>query len=97
MKFSGDAGSVYSREVSFGELDADSDSEEEEEDVRYTDTFNTDQLCRIVKISGLSSNIQVFLKEGLPMLFKTNVGNLGKLSIFIKSKSQLENDYPTLN
>lgn len=97
MKFSGDAGSVYSREVSFGELDADSDSEDEEEDIRYVDVFNTDQLCRIVKISGLSSNIQVFVKEGLPMLFKTNIGNLGKLSIFIKSKSQLETDYPTLN
>jgi len=97
MKFSGDAGSVYSREVSFGELDADSDSEEEEEGPKYSDTFYTDQLCRIIKISGLSSNIQVYLKPDNPMLFKTNIGNLGKLSIFIKSKSQLDTDYPTLN
>jgi proliferating cell nuclear antigen len=96
MKFSCDAGSVYSREVSFGELDADSDSDDDETEVKYTDVFNTEQLSRIVKISGLGNNIQVFVKQGLPMLFKTNIGNLGKISIFIKSKSQLEQDYPTL-
>lgn len=92
IRFFCDAGSVYSREVSFGELDADSDSEDEGTDIRYEDSFNTEQMCRIVKIAGLGSNIQVFSKVGNPLLFRTNIGNLGKLSIFMKSKSLIEVD-----
>ena len=90
IRFFCDAGSVYSREVSFGEMDSDSDSDEESTDVeRYSEEFNTDQLARIVKIAGLGHNIHVYVKKGLPMLFKANVGGLGKIAIYIKSKSMI--------
>jgi hypothetical protein len=90
IRFFCDAGSVYSREVSFGEMDSDSDSDEESSDVeRYSEEFNTDQLARIVKIAGLGHNIHVYVKKGLPMLFKANVGGLGKIAIYIKSKSMI--------
>ena len=89
INFFCDADSVYSREVSFGENDTDSDTEEEEDEQGYEAEFSTDQLARIVKISGLGNNIQVYVKKNLPMLFKTNIGGLGKLSIYIKSKSLL--------
>ena len=94
IRFFGDAGSVYSREVSFGEMDTDSDSdnEEEEEIISYEDTFNTEQLIRIVKIAGLGNNIQLFFKQNLPMLFRTNIGGLGKISIYVKSKSLINAD-----
>lgn len=92
IKFFGDAGSVYSREVSFGEMDTDSDEEEEEEIIDYEDTFNTEQLARIVKIAGLGNNIQLFVGDNLPMLFRTNVGGLGKISIYVKSKSLISAD-----
>ena len=89
IKFFCDADSVYSREVSFGEIDTDSESSDDEIDHGYEEEFSTDQLARIVKISGLGNNIQVFVKKNLPMLFRTNVGGLGKISIYIKSKSLL--------
>tara|TARA_A100001015_G_scaffold313947_1_gene422331 strand:- start:4798 stop:5367 length:570 start_codon:yes stop_codon:yes gene_type:complete len=92
IRFACDAGTVYSREVSFGELDADSDSDEEEDQVRFTDTFHTEQLSRIVKVAGLGDNIQVYVTSDLPMLFRTNVGTLGRLSIYVKSRTLIEGE-----
>lgn len=89
IRFFCDAGSVYSREVSFGETDSDSDSEEEGDVERFSEEFNTEQLARIVKIAGLGHNIHVYVKRGLPMLFRANVGGLGKIAIYIKSKSMI--------
>ena len=54
----------------------------------YSQEFNTDQLYRISKIAGLSSNIQIQL--GKPIKFSSNIGTLGKISIFIKSKEEIE-------
>ena len=65
---------------------------EEEEIIDYEDNFNTEQLARIVKIAGLGNNIQLFVGENLPMLFRTNVGGLGKISIYVKSKSLISAD-----
>jgi|TARA_B110000037_G_scaffold198191_1_gene236893 proliferating cell nuclear antigen len=92
IHFFGDAGSVYSREVSFGEVDTDSEDEDEEEVEDYEDEFNTEQLARIVKIAGLGNNIQLFVKKDLPMMFRTNIGGLGKISIYVKSKSLISAD-----
>ena len=69
-----------------------SDEEDEEEIIDYEDTFNTEQLARIVKIAGLGNNIQLFVGDNLPMLFRTNVGGLGKISIYVKSKSLISAD-----
>ena len=100
IQFSCDAGRVYSREVSFGEFDVDSDSDEEDDEIRYDDTFYTEQLSRIVKIAGLGHNIQVFVDKTQPLLFKTNVGTLGKLAVYVKSKTLLEREVahmPSIN
>ena len=56
----------------------------------FSQEFNTEQLCRITKLSGLSGNIQVY--PGKPIRFSSNIGNLGKISIYIKSKDQIENE-----
>jgi proliferating cell nuclear antigen PCNA len=85
IKFFCDAGNIYSREIVFGENDEDEDFEDEE----YNQDFDTDILSKISKISGLSSNIQIYTKRNLPILFKSSVGNLGKISIYIKSKEQI--------
>ena len=94
IRFLCNAGSVYSREVVFGEIgdddnDADTSMSEESE---YNEDFDTEQLTRITKISGLSNNMQMYPKEGLPLFFRSSVGSLGKISIFIKSKKQLEKE-----
>jgi len=95
IKFKCDAGGVYSREVLFGELEdtGDGDSSEEEEMIsEYCQDFDSEQLSRIIKISGLSSHMQIYPKNDLPLLFKSCVGNLGKIMLFIKSKEQIELD-----
>ena len=50
----------------------------------------------VTKMSGLSVNTQIFTKKGLPLLFKSSVGSLGKISIFIKSKDLIEKENSVL-
>tara|TARA_B000000557_G_scaffold183607_1_gene150050 strand:- start:498 stop:1310 length:813 start_codon:yes stop_codon:yes gene_type:complete len=94
IKFLCNAGSVYSRQVAFGEVeDEDEDDDLYEENMdEFNQNFDTEQLSRVIKLSGLSSTMQVFPKDGLPLLFKSNVGNLGKLAVYIKSKNQIEEE-----
>lgn len=86
IKFSCNAGGILKRSVEFGEDDELDESGDTATD--FLQEFNTEQLCRISKISGLSSNLQIY--PGKPIRFSSNIGNLGKISIYIKSKDQLE-------
>lgn len=52
--------------------------------------FETEQLIRISKIASLSSQLQCYQHEDLPLFLKSLVGNLGTISIFLKDKSQYE-------
>ena len=97
IKFLCNAASVYSKEVLFGELE-----EEEEEECNiisnlYKKEFNTDQLARIVKISGLSNTLYVYTSQINPIQFKSAVSNLGIIQIYVKSKDQIEQDECMLN
>ena len=92
IKFFSDAGSVYSREVSFGEMDSDSEDEDDADFEPYEDEFNMESFSKIVKLAGLGNNIQLFAKKNLPMHFKSTVGQLGKISIFVKSKNLINAD-----
>lgn len=94
IKFFADGGNVYDKETSFGEnneSDIDSDDNEDiSED--FDQNFDSDQLLRISKISGLCTYMQIFPKKDNPLLFKSNVGQIGQISIFIKSKELQERD-----
>ena len=96
IKFSCNQGAIYSREVLFGEIEDDEEEEEEEEEevskVEYSEDFDTEQLHRIVKLSGLGETMQVYPKMTLPLKFKSNVGQLGQISIYIKNKKQIEEE-----
>ena len=63
------------------------DSEE-----KFNDIFISEQLNRIYKIAGLATSVKIYAEQHLPLLIKTNVGNIGKLQIFIKTKSQIEQE-----
>lgn len=91
IKFQSDAGGILKRKVEFGELE-DSDDDSEKEQVEYNQDFYTEQLIRICKISGLSTNLQMYTKENQPLLIRSSIGNIGKISIYIKSKEQLEQE-----
>jgi len=86
IEFSCNAGGILKRTVQFGEIDEDEDKDAME----YEQEFVTDQLCRITKLSGLSTNMQIF--PGKPLLFTSSVGSLGKISIYIKSKEQIDSE-----
>lgn len=88
IRFTADMSCVYSRSIVFGEQTND-------EKISYTQHFESEQLNNLGRISGLSvssGNIQIFTKETLPILFKTNIGTIGKINIYIKSKEQIEKE-----
>ena len=87
IKFLCDAGTVYKREVIFGE-----DDDEGGEIIKYDEVFDTEQLYRIIKVAGLGSTLHVYPKTDLPLLLKSHVGSLGTISIYIKTKLQIEED-----
>lgn len=82
IKFSCDASNVYSREVIFGFNDNSNATE-------CCFDFDTEKFTRTSKIAGLGSNIQIYTENGLPLLFKSSVGSLGKISLYMKSREQI--------
>jgi proliferating cell nuclear antigen len=97
IEFIADADGILKRKVVFGENDDSSDEDENNDsNPEYTATFATDQLSRITKLAGLSGNMQIFPASGnLPLLFRSNIGSLGKIAVFIKSKELLANEAST--
>lgn len=94
ITFYSDADQILKRKVEFGEVE-DSDNEESEDENpshHYRQTFFTDQLSRIAKIAGLSTQMQIYCAKDLPLLFRSNVGSLGRISIYIKSKETIEKE-----
>ncbi len=90
IRFSSDAGGVMKRFTEFGETEDSDDEDRKDTTPEYTELFDTEQLVRVIKLSGLSSNIQIYPKNENPLLFRSTVGSLGKISIYIKSKSMQE-------
>ena len=60
----------------FDELYDDSSDDEGEND-EFKEYYDTEQLYRIIKISGICTQLQIYTKNNLPLLFKSNIGNLG--------------------
>lgn len=92
IRFSSDAGGVMKRYIEFGEPD-DSDSDEDEvesKEFEYNEEFDTEKLTRIAKLAGLNTTMQVFPRTNAPLLFRSSVGSIGKISIFVKSKNIMD-------
>lgn len=89
-KFSCMVDEVLSKQVSFG-----GDIHEHvnvKEPVTYKGEFDIIQILTIIKITGLSRQIQLYCTQHLPILLKTQVGNIGELRIYIKSKDMIESE-----
>lgn len=77
---------ICSRDVLFGELNDDTDEV-------FRDTFSVDFFTRIIKVTGLNSSLQFYGgNKERPLKIETLVGNLGTISIFIKSQEQIRCD-----
>jgi proliferating cell nuclear antigen PCNA len=94
IDFVADADDILKRKVRLGESDdSDNESESTSQTNVYQSTFTTDQFTRINKIAGLSNTIQIFPGSStLPLLFRSSVGSLGKISVYIKSKELIEKE-----
>jgi hypothetical protein len=84
IKFNCCDNNVYKREVCFGDDD-------EGGNIDYAEVYDTDQLYRIIKLSGMSPNMNVYTKPKLPLLIKSRVGLLGNIQLYIKNKNQINN------
>jgi hypothetical protein len=62
------------------------------EQITYKGEFDIVQILTIIKISGLSRQLQLYCSQGLPILLKTFVGNIGELRIYIKSKDMIDSE-----
>lgn len=74
---------VYGAKLFFGESD---DNTKE----ILNEKFNIEFFSRTVKIAGLNKNMYVYGHKNYPIFLKTNVGQLGTISVFIKSIKQIE-------
>ena len=89
IEFSCNSAGILKRKVRFGEIDEDiKDELSESKDECYNEEFPSDLLSKITKLAGLSTQIQVYI--GKPLLLVSNIGNLGKISVYVKSKSEIE-------
>lgn len=84
ITFSCEFDGMYTRHAPFGTLDESSNDEE------YEDWFNTKSLTQLIKISGLNQKLKVYTSNDLPLKLSIQVGSLGILDIFIKSRPQIE-------
>lgn len=62
------------------------------EPITYEGEFDIIQILTIIKIAGLNKQIQMYCTTGLPILLKSQVGSIGDLRIYIKSKEMIEAD-----
>jgi proliferating cell nuclear antigen len=97
IRFSSDAGGVMKRFTEFGETeDSDNEDDSKDDSPEYSEDFDTEQLTRITKLAGLSTNIQIYPKMENPLLIRSLIGNLGKISIYLKSKNLQEVEYHSI-
>ncbi len=87
IRFKCETGNILERVVEFGDNMAGGG---DKNDVEYNQEFLTEQLLRITKIAGLSNQLKIY--PGKPLLFKSNVGSLGEISLYIKSKEQVSDE-----
>jgi proliferating cell nuclear antigen len=95
IEFTADADGILKRKVVLGETINSEDGEEDdfENDEKYEATFSAEQFSRITKLSGLSGSLQIYTANSeLPLLFRSNIGSLGKISVYVKSNEMIENE-----
>lgn len=83
VRFYCDGGEMYNREVIYGSYDSNKPNV-------YEGTFNTTSISQLIKLSSLSTNIQLFTNPELPIKIKIQLGVLGIMDIYLKSQELIE-------
>lgn len=87
IKFICIADGVYSREVEFGIFD-----NEDSNELLSSEEFYCEQLHKIIKMSGLDNKLYIYISPKNPLKISCNIGSIGKLNIYLKSISQLQEE-----
>lgn len=88
LKFFCDGGEVYSRELVIN-----TEQEDEGKNIpeHYEQTYKSQCITQLTKCAGQSGNtVHMFIKKELPLKIKMRAGNLGELTVYIKSKEMLD-------
>jgi len=86
VKFCCSVDKLFSREVLLGESDNVS------EVILFDDIFETEQLMRIQKMSGLGNNLKIYGTPGQALMMQSDIGGLGTVSIYIKPYEASRNE-----
>merc|ERR1712146_597142 len=88
IKLHSDVHSIFSRTVILGNYN----ETMETDPYLYSEEFDNEFLSKILKISGLHQSISLCFDENSPFNIRSRVGSLGEISLFLKSKKQLEEE-----
>ena len=88
IKFYSDVHAIFSRTVILGNYDENNDNDP----YIYSEEFDNEFLSKVLKISGLHQSINLCFDENSPFNIRSKVGSLGEISLFLKSKKQLEEE-----
>ena len=84
---------VMSKSLTLGEDDDDEDSDSKNEQIiEYRQMFDSELILDLVKIASTSNTIQIYTSPKEPICFKMNVGTLGTVELYIKSKEMIEEE-----
>lgn len=92
IKFFVNGKGLFTREVVMGDDEDDEDDRDSKRVNTYEQTFVTHLITQLTKLASQRSNstIQVLYSDDLPLLLKIKTGDLGEMSVYIKSKELIE-------
>jgi proliferating cell nuclear antigen PCNA len=85
MRFYCDNGQMMTADKKHGDI-------ETKEDITYKESFDSSLLVKLQKILGLSQNVKVYITDSCPLKFELNIGSLGTISIYIKSREIVDRE-----
>ena len=85
IRFFCDNGSMMTTDKYHGDL-------EMKVDDLYNETFDSCLLVKLQKILGLTQNTRIYINESSPIKFELNIGSLGNIIIFLKSREIIDQE-----
>jgi proliferating cell nuclear antigen PCNA len=83
IRFFCDNGSIMTADKTHGDVEIKAEQ-------TYQETFDSAMLAKLQKILGLTQNVKVYTSESCPIKFDMNIGSLGTIMIFMKSREIVE-------
>lgn len=90
IRFYCDNGSIMTADKTHGDIDVVAEN-------GYRESFDSAILVKLQKILGLTQNAKIFVEDSIPLKLEMNIGSLGTISIFIKSREIIERESSSAN